>query len=123
MTVTLISDLSDIAHGIGPDVQKAIQDAADKIAEDARSRVPVETGRLRDSIKVIEYNEPGRFGYRIVADAEADPVRGRSDGTPYAHMVEFGSVHNQPARPFLVPALEEGSRDTIDAVNDVLGDL
>ena len=123
MTVTLISDLSDIAHGIGPDVQAAIENAAEKIAEDARAKVPKVTGRLHDSIKVIPYNEPGSYGFRIVADAQADPVRGRSEGAPYAHLVEYGSVHNEPPTPFMVPALEENERSTVDAVNDVLGEL
>ena len=44
-------------------------------------------------------------------------------GEFYAHMVEFGSVHNKPAEPFLVPALEERRDRIVGAVEDALGDL
>lgn len=123
MTVTLVSHLGEIASGIPDDVKDTLKAEAEKVADKARANVPVDTGELRESIHVIDYNEPGFVGYRVVADARAEPVRGRSDGAPYAHMVEFGSVHNQPARPFLLPALAESKDDILDAVNDRLGDV
>jgi HK97 gp10 family phage protein len=120
MPVTLTSDLGDIASGIPDEVKDAIKEATEEMADRARANVPVDTGDLRESIEVVEYNEPGFVGYRVVADARAEPVRGRSDGAPYAHMVEYGSVHNMPAKPFLIPALYEGRDATLDAVSDAL---
>lgn len=120
MPVTLMSDLSEISSGLPDSVADALKEQTEKIAQDARQRVPVDTGDLRDSIEVIEYNEPGRVGYRVVADARAEPVRGRSDGAPYAHLVEFGSVHNKPAQPFLVPALEDAENEVLDAVSGAI---
>lgn len=60
---------------------------------EARNRVPVRTGHLRDSIGLIMWN-PDEM--RIIA------------GTPcyYAHFVEFGTVKMR-ARPFWCPAIWE----------------
>ena len=120
MSVVLKSSLGDISSGIPDEVKDAIKEQADEIADAARQKVPVRTGKLRDSIEVIDYNEPGFVGYRIVADARAE---GGRYNAPYAHMVEYGSVHNEPARPFMLPALEEGREPTLKAVSDALDNL
>lgn len=134
--VQLKSDLSEIASGIPGEVKEALKEQADAMAAAAKAAVPVDTGDLRDSIKVVDYNEPGRVGYRIVADAVAKPLMGSRtnrktgvrthtgqmrEGAPYAHLVEYGSVHNQPARPFLTPQLWEKKDETLDAVAEALG--
>jgi len=82
---------------------------AERIRAAAYSTAPVGSGmddphpgRLRESLHV-EHDDEGVW---VVADAAAEPVRGRSEGAPYGHMVEYGSVHNV-ARPFLHPAAEE----------------
>lgn len=136
--VTLYSDLSEIASGIPDDVKEVLKEQAESMVEAAKAKAPVDTGELRDSIHVIDYNEPGFVGYRVVADAGAKRLKasrwdranqqrvytgGLREAAPYAHMVEFGSVHNQPARPFLGPALVEKSDETLKAVQDKLGDL
>jgi HK97 gp10 family phage protein len=120
MSVVLKSSLGDISSGIPDEVKDAIKEQADQIAEAARQKVPVRTGKLRDSIEVIDYNEPGFVGYRIVAEARAE---GGRYNAPYAHMVEYGSVHNKPAQPFMLPALEEGRDPTLKAVSDALDKL
>ena len=123
MTVILKSDLSEISSGISDEVKDALKDATEKMAEQARANAPVgdvDGGDLRDSIEVVEYNEPGRVGYRVVADARS--ATGKYNA-PYAHMVEFGSVHNDPPRPFLIPALWENSDETLDMVSEALDNL
>ena len=119
MSVTLISDLSEISSGLPDAVAEALEAEAEKIAQDAKQRVPVRTGNLRDSIEVVPYNEPGFVGFRVVADARS--LTGKYNA-PYAHMVEYGSVHNEPARPFLVPALEAGQDTVLDAVTNAIQD-
>ena len=120
MTVVLKSELTDIASGISDEVKDALRDSVEAMAADARSKAPVRTGKLRDSIEVIDYNEPGFVGYRVVADARSETGKYNA---PYAHMVEYGSVHNEPPQPFLIPALEENSEPTLDAVKNALGNL
>ena len=58
--------------------------AAQERAEAARSRAPVDTGRLRDSIRA----ESDGLTARVIADCE------------YAAKVEFGTSKNPP-RPFM----------------------
>lgn len=118
--VSLQNDLDGVVSGIDEEVDEVLREQAEAIASTARSRVPVDTGNLRDSIEVVEDDRPGYSGYRVIADARS--TSGRYD-VPYAHMVEYGSVHNQPARPFLTPALEERRQETLDAVNDKLKEL
>ncbi len=65
---------------------------AGRVAESAMARVPVVSGRLRDSIEVW----PSGDGFDVVA------------GTVYAASIERGSVRNHGhAQPFLGPALAD----------------
>lgn len=71
------------------------QQSAEDCAQIARSLVPVDTGALRDSIKVVKDSE---LGWAVeVGDDEA---------VGYAHFVEYGTVH-QSALPFITPASEQ----------------
>lgn len=65
---------------------------AEDVAAEARTRAPVRTGELRDSITVQE----GDGGVQVVAAA------------PYAAYVELGTRH-MPAEPYLMPSLHERS--------------
>jgi len=114
--VSLQSELSNIASGINDEVKAVMKDQAEKMASSAKSKAPVDSGELRDSIEVYEYERPGISGFRVRAGAKSDR------GVPYAHMVEYGSVHGN-AQPFLLPAMEEHRQETIDAVNDKLDEL
>lgn len=117
MLAVLENDLGNVASGISQEVDEVLREQADKIAASARSKVPVGTGNLRDSIEVVEDDRPGYTGYRVVADARS---RSGKYEVPYAHMVEYGSVHNQPPQPFLTPALEEHRQETLDAVGEAI---
>lgn len=89
----LTSRLPQIAASL-PSRMKAVAEAgAEKIAEDAKARVHVDSGALRDAIHVDSQPE----GVYVVA--------GDTDAF-YGHLEEFGSSHSAP-HPFLVPALEE----------------
>jgi HK97 gp10 family phage protein len=62
---------------------------AARIADDARSRTPVETGRLAAGWQVVQAGRPG----------ERDVI----NAVPYARFVEYGTK-NMPAEPMLGPA-------------------
>jgi HK97 gp10 family phage protein len=72
-------------------IAAAVAKTVDEIADDARSRAPVDTGRLRDSTEGVPMGSAGA----VIA------------GAFYSHLVEFGSA-STPARPFMVPAAEAG---------------
>lgn len=102
-------DLREIYAGIdrlpvalGQRVQgRGLRAAAEVAAQTARSLVQVDTGRLRDSIRVRSVSarvETFRGTVRVPG-AQAQ-LRA---GEPYAHLVELGTVHSE-AHPFLAPA-------------------
>lgn len=72
----------------------------DLIVKEAKRLVPVDTGRLRDSITADTQGEASRTVATgdIVADA------------PYAGFVEFGTVRMAP-QPYMRPALAKYRRD------------
>lgn len=102
---------------LGADVcnaaKKALAEGADAVVEDAKSRVPVRTGKLRDSIHAVPNHDGTRI--KVVADAKNDA------GTPYGQYVEFwpGREH-----PFLYPALNakypEIRRNIIEAIREAV---
>lgn len=94
------SRLPQIAADLGMRMDAVAREGAELIADEARDRVPVDTGRLQDAIHVerIHLGE-----YAVVAgDNEAF----------YGHIVEHGGAFT-PARPFLVPALEDNRAQII----------
>ncbi len=85
-----------------------LEKAGEIIAADARRRVPVDTGRLKDSIRVTRLKGDPKQNIRVYAG-------NRLKGGPfYAHMVEYGTVKMR-ARPFLRPALN-GSKAQIKQI-------
>lgn len=70
-----------------------IEETANAIAEDAKSRAPVDTGDLEKEIKVLITNVAEELGANVVADVY------------YARFVELGESF-APAHPFMLPAYE-----------------
>ena len=93
MSVRLKSNLLTISAEIRPLVDDACADSAQAMAEDARGRVPVDSGRLRDSIRA---EKTGELEHRTAAG---------DNKAFYARFVEFGT-RNAGARPYMIPAFE-----------------
>lgn len=106
----LNSRLKTIARRLEEGLDDALKQVADDIAAGARSRVPVDSGDLKASIRV---DKRGDGEYAIVA----------GDGDAYyARLVEQGTV-KRPATPYLQPAVE-AERDNLDnAVRRHMGKL
>ena len=102
-------DIELLGQNVLEAAKAALKNGAESIANDAKSRCPVKTGRLRDSIRAV----PTRKGaiYHIEANARAD------DGFLYGQIVEFS-----PARghPFLYPALDAGVPATKAAIVEAI---
>jgi len=75
-----------------------LERAAEVIAEDARRRVPVDSGKLKSTIRVTRLKGDPRRNVRIYAGNR------KKQGAFYAHMIEFGTV-KMKAKPFLRPAV------------------
>ena len=77
-----------------------LERAGESVASKARQKVPVLSGKLRDSIRVTRLNGDPKLNIRVYAGSR------QKGGAFYAHMVEYGTV-KMPAKPFLRPALNE----------------
>lgn len=90
--------------------KNALRAGARVIRDEAKDRVPVDTGDLRDSVVVRSPTQRQRkHGAALVVVGFEKPISRR------AHLTEFGTQH-QPAQPFLRPAVDEGGRRAIDAI-------
>lgn len=105
----LWSRLPAITAEMHAKVIAAVAEGAEQVADDARERVPVASGRLRDAIHVDHQDD----GVHVIA--------GDTDAW-YGHLVEYGTART-PARPFLVPALEATRTEIVAGVKTVLGRL
>lgn len=102
-----VQKLREIGEHVVNAAKLALAYGVDQIVADAKSRVPVRSGKLKDSIKAreVEGVESGVL-YEISADAT------NKKGIAYGQFVEFGPH----CRPFLYPAMD-ANRDIIK--NDV----
>lgn len=81
-----------------PKVEAAVEVGRHMVADEARARVHVDSGSLRDAIHVDD---------KLVVAGDNDAFHG--------HFEEFGTTRN-PAHPFLVPALEAKTEDIVGLV-------
>lgn len=72
----------------------ALEECVDEIVADAKSRSPVDTGKLRDSIR--KEKEQNGMAFKIHVDAQ------NSKGEAYGQYVEF----SPRGHPFLYPAID-----------------
>lgn len=91
--------------------KSALKDGADMIVADAKSRCPVDTGKLRDSIKATSL-EDGAV-YLLSANAKNEY------GVAYGQFVEFDP---RIARPFLYPAVDANINNVRSNVKQAIQD-
>ena len=107
--MALQSRIPQIIGELDDKLLEGVSDLAERVAEGARDRVPVETGALRDAIHVV------------VEDDAVSVVAGDNVAF-YGHIIENGSV-NAPPHPFLVPAFEAERPNLADIVGERLRDI
>lgn len=107
------SRLPQIEKQLAPAVNKALGEAAERIAAQAKANAPVRTGALKNSIEA----KPGVFRVR------ERPAQGYGIYAAwYWFFQEFGTV-NQAAQPFMVPAAEAERLKLLADVKRALGNL
>lgn len=93
--------------------KRTLKIGAYDVLSDAQNNCPEKTGRLKESLSVIEEEDGAAF--EIKADAK------NQDGVPYGQFVEYAPW----GTPFLLPALESNSdriRHNIkQAIDDAVG--
>ena len=107
------STLKMISEKVSTKTKQALQECSEMLVNEAKSRCPVDSGRLRDSIHAEK--RKGGTKYQITADAKDD------QGRYYGRIVEYSPKIN---RPFLYPAMdklrEQIKEKLVQAVKDGL---
>lgn len=85
----LMRRLQEIGDRMTEEAKRVLREGAQEIAQDAKSRCPVRTGKLRDSI-AVEENRDGTV-YKVTANAK------NAKGECYGFIVEY----SPSGRPFL----------------------
>lgn len=106
----LAADLQVESARVGRDVSAAVRKAAERVRDDAKNRVPVRTGALRNSIGVDTYGDGRSAGMTAVVG----PVE------RYGLFVERGTSKMAP-EPFMGPAFEAEAPNLERAIADVAG--
>lgn len=91
-------------------LRRQMEIEADRIVQDMKSRVPVRTGRLRDSIR-WRWNK-NKTAIEILADAP-NP----KNGVKYGRFVEFSP---RISKPFFYPAMDAHRESYREALKDAL---
>jgi HK97 gp10 family phage protein len=96
---TLRAGLLRLPQVIRREVAPAVNNTSAQMANAARARVAVRTGRLKGAIAATPATENGNrvSGGLVLTDPQA---------AEYAFYVEFGTVY-MAAQPFILPALDE----------------
>jgi HK97 gp10 family phage protein len=110
-------ELEEALKTLAPKVAKraggrALLAAGNLIADQARVRVPVLTGRLEESITV---------SLTTAKSGERNGVIGfkRGHGSRIAHLIEYGTART-PAQPFIRPAIDDKGEDAIALMGGIL---
>lgn len=101
----------------------ALAEGALVVVEEAKERVPVRTGALKQHLHVggytrltPEFRRRGRYGALPSPKGQGRNLKMRIGSTlPYAHLVEYGTRHSR-AKPFLRTALDAKRGEMIRVV-------
>ena len=92
-----IRNLGRINDAVLAELEQAVMPGTEVVAESARQKVPVDTGKLKESIQA-RVTKKNASGVTVIVAAGTDEY--------YWLFIEFGTS-KMPAQPFLRPALDE----------------
>lgn len=107
-------DLRRIDADLPKGITRALKDAAEIVADEARDRAPIRSGRLKGSIR--SFTAGDRAGVRVNARRRS---AGYPSGYPYPKRIEYGDL----SRPFLRPALRARAREVAERMERVVDDV
>lgn len=115
----LIARLGRASNRIGSETVEGLNQVADRIVEDAKAAVRVDTGSLQKSIRKQHHVSQGHIhtigvsagGYTV------NPKTGRI--VDYARYLEYGTSR-MPPRPYMTPALEQNGPFLVLVLRDRL---
>lgn len=90
-------------------IKPAVEEHAQKVLKTAQALVPVDEGKLRDSLEA-EVSSGGHFA-KVKANY-------KKQGN-HAHLVHFGTVH-MPGRPFLYQAADQHKAEFVQKLKSLI---
>ena len=111
-TTKTIAALREVGEHVLAAAKEELKKGAEIIVADAKSRCPVKTGRLKESIKA-ESNRDGSI-YWITANASVAEPKSPTGRFYYGAVVEFSPKIN---KPFLYPALDAHRQEIYDNID------
>lgn len=108
--VQLFQDMEETAEEI---LENATKKAADMVLDEAKRRVPVRTGKLKDSLEIKK--EKRKKKIKAVHQVRSKGVS--QGGVRYAFAVENGTRLAR-AQPFLRPAVDENRQKIINIIKE-----
>ena len=99
--------------------KSAVRAGATVIAKEAKNNVPVESGTLRNSIRVVTRSKRVGDAVASVVTRSGKKWRSKNMDAWYAPLIEFGTK-NRPATPFLRPALDVKGPEAIKKMSEVI---
>lgn len=122
----LKSQLDELqAEAAGKTLARAARKAFAPVLATAQALVPVDTGLLRDSIKLVSVRAKDgeavvTVGLKVAAAKGAAKLGRRTISAHWRwHFVELGTRH-MAAKPFLRPALDQNAQQVLDVLRDEL---
>lgn len=106
----LLKTLEKIPKELEGDVEGVLEANALQIEAEAKRMAPIDTGKLRQSIKALR---DGKLTFKIQANS--------TGLAPYAPFVEYGTRY-QRSQPFLYPAFFKGRKRFTKDLQDLLDD-
>lgn len=113
-----VQEIVDKLQAIGANVSKlenqALKNAAEPVLEDAKTNVPVKTGKLKKGLMISNISKKdGIKCIRVGLD------RGDNSEIFYGKFIEFGTS-KRAAHPFLQPAYEKNKETIKDKISETL---
>lgn len=123
-----VAELSKRLKAIPEEARKAsyaaAERAADRIAQDMRALVPVDTGNLQRTIVVTKGGETppsySQWGSKRPLPENAVAVTAGDTFARYAHLIEFGTSRAK-AQPFFLPAWRSNRNKARRSINAAIG--
>lgn len=103
-----VQQLRELGEHVVEAAKHALKLGVYRVVADAKSRCPVKTGKLRDSIKAEPNSQETE--YQISANAE-------NDGVFYGPIVEFSPEIN---KPFMYPALDAHKQEIKESIQNAI---
>jgi len=110
----LMKKLEEMGNKAGRIQNNALKTAAETVLESAKDKVPVDTGKLKDTLGISKVKTKDGAKY-----IEVGITKGDNSDIYYGKFIEWGTSQ-RPATPYLQPAYEENIKNINEIIKQEL---